>query len=100
MGWATNHISALKAGQTVAFRPRGASMSGKIESGQLCTLSPIQPESIEAGQIVLCTVKGRQFLHLVSAVRGKQYQISNAKGHINGWVTSKQIYGRVTKIEP
>src|SRR5204863_6971636 len=36
MGWATPHIEKLRAGETVSFRPRGNSMSGKIESGQLC----------------------------------------------------------------
>jgi len=38
MGWATGHIEKLRAGETVSFRPRGNSMTGKIESGQLCTV--------------------------------------------------------------
>ena len=41
MGWATAYIAKLKAGETVSFRPRGHSMSGKIESGQLCTVEPV-----------------------------------------------------------
>ena len=39
MGWANQYITELQAGETVQFRPRGASMSGKIESGQLSTVS-------------------------------------------------------------
>ncbi len=37
MGWAIAHIAKLKASETVQVRPRGNSMQGKIESGQLCT---------------------------------------------------------------
>jgi hypothetical protein len=38
MGWASQYIDQLNSGNTVSFRPRGSSMSGKIESGQLCTV--------------------------------------------------------------
>lgn len=37
MGWATHYIAKLEQGETVTFRPRGDSMKGKINSGQLCT---------------------------------------------------------------
>jgi hypothetical protein len=43
MGSAGRHIARLRAGETVSFRPRGNSMSGKIESGQLCTVEPVDP---------------------------------------------------------
>ena len=32
MGWAAGHIEKLRNGETVEFRPRGNSMTGKIES--------------------------------------------------------------------
>ena len=35
MGWATQYIQKLQLGETVSFRPRGHSMKGEIESGQL-----------------------------------------------------------------
>ena len=38
MGWATKYIEQLSRGEAVQFRPRGNSMSGKIESGQLVTV--------------------------------------------------------------
>jgi len=69
MGWATSYVDALKAGQVVQFRPRGNSMSGKIESGQLCTVEPILPLTVlRKGMIVLCKVNGYQYLHLINAV--------------------------------
>ena len=98
MGWANLYIEKLQKGEIVSFRPKGNSMQGKIESGQLCTVAPISDE-IEVGDIVLCKVGGRQFLHLVSAVQGKRYQISNNKKHINGWISAEAIFGKLTKVE-
>lgn len=99
MGWATNYIAKLQAGETVSFRPRGNSMSGKIESGQLCTVQPVNTE-LKVGDIVLCKVAGKQFLHIIKAIQGERFQIGNNKGHINGWVGRNCIFGNLTKIEP
>ena len=75
MGWATPHIDKLKRGEAVQFRPRGNSMSGKIESGQLCTVAPVDPGELKVGDIVLCKVNGFQYLHLIKAIQGKRFQI-------------------------
>ena len=64
MGWATRYIEKLARGETVSFRPRGHSMTGKIESGQLCTVAPVEPTVLVVGDIVLCKVRGREYLHL------------------------------------
>jgi hypothetical protein len=99
MGWALQHITKLKNGETVSFRPRGNSMTGKIESGQLCTVQPVDPTTIEVGDIVLCKVNGNDYLHLVKAKQGPRFQIGNNRGRINGWVTANSIYGRCVRIE-
>lgn len=100
MGWATQFIAALTAGETVSFRPRGNSMVGKIESGQLCTVVPLRPDDeIQIGDIVLCKVNGREYLHLVKARQSDRYQIGNNRGRINGWVGRNSIYGRCVKVE-
>lgn len=98
MGWATGHIAKLQAGETVSFRPRGNSMVGKIESGQLCTVSPVDGD-LEVGDVVLCKVAGKQYLHLIKAIQGARYQIGNNKGHINGWVGRNCIFGKLVKVE-
>lgn len=102
MGWATPYIAKLQAGETVSFRPRGNSMMPRIKSGALCTVEPIGPSVvIEPGDVVLCKVGGKQFLHLVKAVRdGGQFQIGNNKGHINGWCNAKSVYGRLVRVDP
>ncbi len=99
MGWASDHIAKLQSGETVQFRPRGKSMRGKIEPGQLCTLKPVDPASLNVGDIVLCRVNGRQYLHLVKAVQGNRLQIGNNRGHINGWIARDAVYGKCTRIE-
>ena len=94
MGWATVYIDKLRKGETVQFRPRGNSMAGKINSGQLCTVAPVNPASLEVGDIVLCKVNGKQYLHLVKAIQGDRFQIGNNRGHINGWVGHNGVYGK------
>jgi hypothetical protein len=98
MGWATGYIAKLAAGETVQFRPRGASMRGRIESGQLCTVMPA-PEVLEVGDIVLCKVRGREYLHLIKARQGERYLIGNNRGKINGWVSRNAIFGECVRVE-
>lgn len=98
MGWATRHIESLGKGETVSFRPHGNSMTPKVKSGQLCTVEPADLDTVEVGDIVLCKVNGYVYLHLVSAKRDGQVQISNNHGHVNGWTTS--VFGKLIKVEP
>jgi hypothetical protein len=100
MGWASGHMARLEAGEVVAFRPRGASMSGKIESAQLCTVEPVtDAATLSVGDIVLCKVKGNEYLHLIKAISGARFQIGNNRGFINGWISANAIFGRCSKIE-
>lgn len=99
MSWATHHIARLQAGETVRFRPRGHSMKGRVASGALCTVEPIRGE-IAVDDVVLCKVKGAQYLHLVKARQGERFLISNNVGGVNGWISANAIYGRLTKVEP
>lgn len=98
MGWADGHIARLARGETVQFRPRGNSMTGKIASGDLCTVAPLGDHVLTEGDIVLCRVKGAQYLHLVKAIRADRYQIGNNRGGINGWIGRAQIYGRLVAV--
>jgi peptidase S24-like protein len=98
MSWASRYIEKLLQGETVQFRPRGNSMSGKIESGQLVTVVPIKDRAPRVGDIVLCKVNGTQYLHLVKAVSGERFQIGNNRGRINGWTSRRNIFGICTEI--
>ena len=98
MGWATHLIEELKLGRTVQCRPRGNSMTGRISSGQLCTIKPVDREPAK-GDVVLCKVRGAQYLHVVTGVRGDQFQISNNHGHVNGWTARANVYGLLVSVE-
>ena len=75
-------------------------MSGKIESGQLCTVEPIKdPTTLAVGDIVLCKVNGYQYIHLIKAIQGLRIQIGNNRGRINGWITANSIYGKCVRVE-
>lgn len=74
-------------------------MSPKIESGQLCTIAPVDTRELEVGDIVLCKVGGVEYLHLVKAVQGERFQIGNNRGRINGWVGASAIFGRLIRVE-
>lgn len=101
MGWATAYISKLRDGETVSFRPRGNSMVGKIDSGQLCTVQPVDDCSLlHVGEIVLCKVRGKEYLHLIKAIQGGRFQIGNNRGLINGWIGANSIFGRLIRVEP
>jgi len=99
MGWASGHIARLQQGMTVSFRPRGPSMKGRIEPGQLCTVSPVDPATLAVGDIVLCRVRGSEYLHLVKAIQGVRFQIGNNRGGINGWIGPQSIFGKCVKVE-
>jgi hypothetical protein len=100
MGWASRYIQKLRAGEPVSFRPHGQSMTGRIESGQLCTVVPIDPAMLEVGDIVLCKVAGNEYLHIVRAIQNNRYQIGNNRGFINGWIGPEHIYGKCVKVQP
>ena len=99
MSWATHYIEKLKNGETVSFRPRGNSMKGKVDSGQLVTVEPLGERELQKGDIVLCKVNGSQYLHLIKAIQGDRFQIGNNRGRINGWVGRSLIYGICIRIE-
>lgn len=100
--WATKYIEQLQSGVTVKFRPHGNSMNPRIKNGELVTVTPMD-RAPQVGDMVLCKVDGRQWLHLVTAVCADGdgcCQISNNHGHTNGWCSLKNVFGRVIGVEP
>lgn len=55
----------------------------------------------KVGDAVFCKVNGALQVHKISAIddETKQYQISNNKGFVNGWVKQDAVYGLAWKIE-
>jgi hypothetical protein len=104
VSWALPYVELLLKGETIKFRPRGNSMRGKIESGQLVTVVPVlDSKEVNKGDIVLCKVKGKYFLHSVWSNHcdtHERFLIGNERGFANGWTPAKNIFGKVIKVEP
>ncbi|HVH13558.1 MAG TPA: S24 family peptidase [Longimicrobium sp.] len=100
MSWALYAKEALRRGEAVMVRPRGHSMKGRVNDGDLVTLAPVDPAALKTGDIVLVRVHGTDYLHLVTAVDGERWQIGNNRGGINGWVRAGAIYGIAVRVEP
>jgi signal peptidase I len=82
----------------ITIKVRGNSMTPKIKSGDKITLVPFRTgDEIKKGDIVLAHVAGRFYVHRVSAIDGDRVQISNNHGHVNGWTSKLQIYGKLVR---
>ena len=99
MSWAHHAKEALGRGETVQVRPRGHSMRGKVDDGDLVTLEPCEPSALSVGDVVLVRVRGTDYLHLIKAINGDRFLIGNNRGGTNGWVGSHAVYGRAIRIE-
>jgi translation initiation factor IF-1 len=77
-------------------------MTGKVNNGDLVTVVPVDAATeLTAGDIVLCRVSGKEYLHLIKAVGADgRFQIGNNKNRINGWTTRSNIYGLLINVEP
>lgn len=97
--WATFAINKLMAGEQAIIYPKGNSMQPKVQSGAEVTLEPITDASTLAkGDVVLVSVGRNIYLHLITAVEKDRVQISNNKGHVNGFVKKSNVYGRAISI--
>ena len=101
--WAQFARDELRAGRTAQVRPRGHSMTGRINDSDLVTLAPCAPNDLAAGDIVLSSIKGRRFFHLVLHLiyerDGERFLIGSATGRLDGWIGSNDIFGKVTQVE-
>ncbi|MFG1793621.1 S26 family signal peptidase [Nocardia sp. NPDC049149] len=91
----------VAAGALVEFRPTGSSMVPLIRSRDLVAVAPVDPTTLEVGDIVLAKVAGTVYLHLISALdvpRGR-VQISNNRGRVNGWTNHDRVFGICIAVE-
>lgn len=98
MGWASAAIERPCRGEVVTVRPRGHSMAGKVEDGDLVVVEPLGDRAPHVGDIVLVRVRGRESLHLVKAIQGDRYLIGNHRGGVNDWVGRQAIAGVAAEI--
>ena len=100
MSWAKFAKEALARGETVQIRPRGHSMTGRVNDGDLVTVAPCDLGTLGVGDVVLVRARGADYLHLIKARDGNRFLIGNNRGGTNGWVGPQAIYGKAVKVEP
>jgi hypothetical protein len=98
MGWVNEALDQLSAGQDTQICPQGGSMRGRIESGDLVTLSSVEARDVKVDDVVLVQWKRSYLLHLIREIRDDEFLIGNNLGKINGWVKSEAIRGRVINV--
>lgn len=96
-------LEALKEGKPYTWTvPDGgnlASMREAIKHGQTLTMSPIvNPVEIQVGDLVLVKWHQGDIFHIVGEIQEDRILIVNSLGKVNGWVSAKDILGKVTKI--
>jgi hypothetical protein len=96
-------LEALKEGKSFTWTiPDGgdlASMRKAVKHGQTLTMSPVvNPNEIQVGDLVLVKWHQSNIFHIVGEIQGDRYLIVNSLGKVNGWVSTTEILGRVTKI--
>ena len=98
MGWVNDAKVELAAGRQVQVRPQGGSMRGRIESGQLVTLAPVDPATVRIDDVVFVKWGNNFLLHLVKDARPGEFLIGNNVGKINGWVPAAAVVGKVIAV--
>ena len=99
--WATIAYDALAQGQSVRVRPRGHSMRGRIDDGDLVTLEPCRAEELKVGDIVLARVRGWLLvLHQIIDREPDRFLIGTTAGRADGWVAASDVFGRVVPMQP
>ena len=98
MNWKDAVIQKLKNGESVTIKGCGNSMTPKFKNGDKIKLDPVNRE-LKVGDAVFVKVGKSVFTHLITAIRGDQFQISNNHGHVNGWAKKDSIYGIAVGIE-
>jgi hypothetical protein len=96
-------VEALEEGFSFTYTiPDGgdlASMRAALKHGQTITVSPVSdPAQVKVGDIVFLKWHDSYILHLVADIQDERLLIVNSLGKENGWVSGKDILGRVTDI--
>lgn len=98
MKWYCGAAKALARGEKAQIRPRGHSMSGRIEDNQLVQLEPVSSCQLQLGDIVLARVPGKNreiiVLHQILEREEERVLIGANNGRVDGWSETSAVLGR------
>jgi hypothetical protein len=97
---ASQRTMAIAAQEHATGRPTwfvslGSSMSPSIKTVQRVKLRPVRPGEPLIGRVALADVRGRWWLHRVSAETGADVHIVSDSGMVNGWTPRTAVFGVV-----
>lgn len=97
----TEAATYLKNHQFIVFKAHGHSMHPRIKNGETVSVLRVDdPNEICQGDVVLVKVRGRWWLHKVARTSGPEMlEISNNRGHSNGWTSRSKVVGKVVPWE-
>lgn len=91
-------IQILAEKGTAILKCNGNSMRPIMAPGDSLYIQKIDTSLLCPGDIVFCRIHGNLQVHLLSAIDNQRFQISNNKGHINGWISSSAIFGLCVQV--
>lgn len=98
-------VQILLAGRALRFRASGGSMSPLVRDGDVVLVRPVEPSSVEVGDVVLCaSPAGRVVVHRVVArldsPAGPRFTVQGDQVvKPDGIIPAAQVYGRVAAVE-
>jgi len=99
-------LKMLEEKGEAVWKPKGHSMTPKIDSGDQVKVRNCSPLVYRVGDIVYAKVRGNYYLHLLTAIDTSaghgylsRFQISNNYGHVNGWTDAKNMFGICVQIK-
>lgn len=95
-----DHMEAMKEDGRCIIIGYGQSMTPILENAQPVICEPVRENTeLNKNDIVFCKVNGHYMVHKINAIKNnKRYQIANNHGHVNGWISKKNIFGKVVEI--
>jgi hypothetical protein len=92
-------IGVLEDKGEVVIRCNGRSMMPIIAPKEAIHLRKVLSTQLRVGDAVFCRINGALQVHKLTAIDGDRYQISNNRGHVNGWIGANCIFGLARQIE-
>ena len=85
----------LSDGEAEWFTALGTSMTPAIKAVQRVRLRPVEQNEPLGGLVVLSQVRGRYWLHRVTAEDAGRVHIAADNGMVNGWTPRTFVFGVV-----
>lgn len=93
-------IKILEEKGEVALTCNGNSMTPILHKGEQIIIKKVSHKQLRKDDAVFVRINRNLQVHKITAIdkARDRFQISNAHGHINGWVKPYAIYGLAVKV--